>query len=161
MDTAKEGGEQAIHRAAHWGRVEVVRLLLARGADPEAKTGADWRPLHYAAVRKDAEVVKLLLSKWVDVEACDVLGWHPLHCAARNDNGEVLELLLEYGADPRFHNHEGKKPREMCKKKETRAMLQKAEDEWNDPAARERKALAEHLRRQRKLGALRPKGPSL
>lgn len=49
--------------AAMNGDVEVVRLLLTRGAEVDAPNGAGWTPLHYAAERGDTLLVKMLLDK--------------------------------------------------------------------------------------------------
>jgi ankyrin repeat protein len=58
----------AIDRQAP-GRVEVVRLLLAAGADVEQRGTNDYTALHYAATRDDALVVELLLAHGADPAA--------------------------------------------------------------------------------------------
>jgi hypothetical protein len=55
----------AIDRQAP-GRVEVVRLLLAAGADVQQRGMNDYTALHYAAARDDAFVVELLLEHGAD-----------------------------------------------------------------------------------------------
>jgi ankyrin repeat protein len=51
------------------GRVEVMRLLLAAGADVQQRGINDYTALHYAAARDDALVVELLLEHGADPEA--------------------------------------------------------------------------------------------
>jgi hypothetical protein len=58
----------AIDRQAP-GRVEVVRLLLAAGADVQQRGTNDYTALHYAAARDDALVVELLLEHGADPAA--------------------------------------------------------------------------------------------
>ncbi|WP_149801980.1 ankyrin repeat domain-containing protein [Mesorhizobium sp. NFR06] len=47
-------------------RLEVVRILLAHGADPDMRGVNDWTPLHYAVSRRDAESIRLLLLSGAD-----------------------------------------------------------------------------------------------
>jgi len=47
-------------------RLELIRLLLARGADPNRRGINDWTPLHYAVGRRDLEAVRLLLANGAD-----------------------------------------------------------------------------------------------
>ncbi len=42
-------GATALHRAAAGGQTEVVTLLLARGAEPNAQGAGGVAPLHWAA----------------------------------------------------------------------------------------------------------------
>lgn len=58
----------AIDRQAP-GRVEVMRLLLAAGADVQQRGTNDYTALHYAAARDDALVVELLLDHGADPAA--------------------------------------------------------------------------------------------
>jgi len=107
--------------AAAWGRAEVVRLLLAAGADPCAlSAGCDATPLIAAArapaadpVRaRSAEVVRALLSAQprVKVNATNAAGETALLAAARVGSGEqlaVVQALLDAGADARYADGEG------------------------------------------------------
>lgn len=103
------GGWTALHAAARAGQLEAVRLLLAHGADPNAREeGDNTYPLHWAAARSDLEIVRALLDAGGDVQGLgdvheqDVIGWATYFAS---DNGEaapsVVALLLERGA----HHH--------------------------------------------------------
>jgi hypothetical protein len=59
----------------------VVELLLARGANVNAKDGYDSTPLHLAAGGGHKEVVELLLAKGANVNAKDRRGQTPLDLA--------------------------------------------------------------------------------
>lgn len=67
---ARPSGKRALSSAVEFGHREIVELLLARGADPNAPEGA-------TAPRGAA-----------------------LHAAARSGDRAVVELLLAHGADP-------------------------------------------------------------
>jgi ankyrin repeat protein len=55
-----EGGFTPLMHAAHAGNLELVRLLLENGADPNAKNGEGKTPLMFARENGRAEVAELL-----------------------------------------------------------------------------------------------------
>jgi len=55
-----------IHSAVAARRKDIVRLLLARGADPNVQQAGGWTPLHSAAHQGDLEAVDLLLAHGAD-----------------------------------------------------------------------------------------------
>jgi ankyrin repeat protein len=85
--------------AAKNGEVEVVRLLLDRGAkvDPQALGGIS--PLFCAASNGHIEVMKLLLSNGANVDAQDVCGQSALYSAVERGDIEIVKFLLEMGAN--------------------------------------------------------------
>jgi ankyrin repeat protein len=75
----------------------VVKLLLEKGADLEAKDEFGRTPLSWAAEEGHEGVVKLLLEKGADLEAKDEFGQTPLSRAAESGHEAVVKLL-EKGA---------------------------------------------------------------
>ena len=64
-----------LHWAARLGNTEVIKLLLAAGADPNSKDRAEATPLHYAMVSPTPYRLKCIKS---------MLAWHP-DPASRDD----------------------------------------------------------------------------
>jgi ankyrin repeat protein len=90
-------GSTPLYIAAGRGHKEVAALLIANGADVNAKTNKyGWTPLHRAASEGHKEIVELLIAKGADVNAKKKDGWTPLHYAATK---EIAELLITEGAD--------------------------------------------------------------
>ena len=58
-----------MHGAAFTGRMEVVELLIANGANVNAKDKDGGTPLLHATLSGHREIVELLISKGADVNA--------------------------------------------------------------------------------------------
>ena len=100
-------------RAAFAGDLELVKLLLAHGADPtivskdgetmvEAAAGARVHPGLSARANLPAErleVVKLLVELGADVNAADDYGITPLMVAANMGDVSIIQYLVDRGAD--------------------------------------------------------------
>jgi ankyrin repeat protein len=109
-------GFTALHFAAFWGGSPTARLLLARGAEVDAR-GRGWMtgtPLHSAASNRDAGVVDVLLAAGADPDARQSGGWTPLHGAAHNGDVRTARLLLDAGADPAARNDDGRSVLELA-----------------------------------------------
>jgi ankyrin repeat protein len=134
------GGEpQPLQVAAEWGRLEVVRLLLDAGADPDCRASdyGGWTPLHLAlhaghGPAPYAEVAEFLIEwgatvdLWAAAAAgdlerlCAVLDGDPAAVKARGPNegtplhfaatAEVVRELLARGADLTVRDTYGRTP---------------------------------------------------
>lgn len=107
----------ALMRAAFSGDIELVKLLLAHGADPHiASTDRETTLMAacgtgfingYHRLRPPAErleVVKLLVSLGEDVNAADSYGITPLMVAANLGDIEIVKYLIAQGADLAAHD---------------------------------------------------------
>ena len=89
-----------MHGAAFTGRMEVVELLIANGANVNAKDKDGGTPLLHATLSGHRETVELLISKGADVNAkvapSDRLfkGKTPLDLASK---AEISDLLRKHG----------------------------------------------------------------
>ena len=83
LDARDPLGAAALHDAVWSGRVEIVRLLLQAGADPNiTHLEAGSTPLDYAAVKNEPEIAQLLLDRGANVRAVNRSGSTALHLAA-------------------------------------------------------------------------------
>jgi hypothetical protein len=114
-------GDTALHLAAAGYRVEIVRLLLAAGADPNAATNhRRSTPLHYAAdgyitgpvwdAKRQVGTIQCLLDTGAEINSQDKNGATPLHRAVRTRCAAAVRFLLEAGADPILKNKPGSTP---------------------------------------------------
>ena len=62
-------GLTVLGHAAWGGHKEIVELLIAEGADVNAKRNTGVTPLHHAAWKSHKEVAELLIAKGADVNA--------------------------------------------------------------------------------------------
>lgn len=77
----------------------IVKLLLDKGANTEAKSRKNGTALNMAAKVGYAGIVRLLLEKQVNIESIDNDGKTSLLLAAEHHNSEIITLLLERGAN--------------------------------------------------------------
>jgi ankyrin repeat protein len=97
-----QSGATLLHIAAAHDSSKVVRFLLRKGADVEARTAQGHTPLHIAA-QKDSEAVatRLLREGGAKIAAVTNTGFTPMHIAAENDAERVAALLMRSGANKR------------------------------------------------------------
>ena len=69
MNAQVADGNTALHYASGLGNKECVTLLLAHGADVNARNDWGYTALHNAAYKGHKEVVELLLAHNVNIDA--------------------------------------------------------------------------------------------
>lgn len=107
-----QDGWTPLHMAARLGHCAVVEVLLAHGADVNARAhnGLANTPLLWAVMGRQTEMVTLLLARGADVNAANTAGSTPLHKAAIEGNDSLVRLLLSHGARVNARNTGGQTP---------------------------------------------------
>jgi ankyrin repeat protein len=151
VNAKSEADATPLHYAARLGQKETVELLIAAGADVNAKFEDGETPLywasgkiadllrqhggktakapdisiHAAARQGKIEAVKQHLTDGVGVNAKSERGRTPLHSAAREGHKEVVELLIANGADVNPKDMKGQTPLDMTNHPEIADLLRK------------------------------------
>ncbi|WP_217168870.1 ankyrin repeat domain-containing protein [Streptomyces sp. AC512_CC834] len=101
VDTLGEDARTALDLAAQCNQADVVRVLLAAGADTAAHAGpyGDLTPLTCAAMFGSTEAVGALLDAGVSMAAQDRIPYTPLVVAVGDNHLETVALLVEREAD--------------------------------------------------------------
>ena len=136
----KNDGVTALHMASNYGAAETTRVLLANGADANAKQCDNQTPLHWATndgvarvlleygadpnardssnrtpfyrkiERRNAETARVLLQNGADANARAYNNRTPLHAASEDGHLDCVRLLLQHGADIHARDDEGLTP---------------------------------------------------
>ena len=112
-----EDGATPFIRAAQSSDTDLMKVLLAAGADPKIRTAHDVTALAVAAGiawvegvtfewsrAKNVETVKMLLDLGLNPNQQDDEGRAALHGAAHKGRNEVVQMLVDAGADMEMHD---------------------------------------------------------
>jgi ankyrin repeat protein len=94
-----EADGTALYLASEEGHVNIVKLLLDRGADIDAKVDLWGTALTIAAVSNQEEVVRLLLERGADVNVENEFCNSALDAAAQYGHEEIAEMLYNAGGN--------------------------------------------------------------
>lgn len=95
-------GLTALHRAAFFDSAEIVELLIARGANVNARHGTRANgtggatPLLYAATNGSSSAISVLLQHGADAVASSVDGRAPIESSIKFKHPEVAQLIKSY-----------------------------------------------------------------
>src|SRR3954451_24228557 len=82
--------------AAELGHAAIVKLLLEKNAELEAKDNSGQTPLLWAAQGGHTATVTLLLDRWADMSIENKSGWTALQLAALRGYEDVERLLVKH-----------------------------------------------------------------
>lgn len=84
--------------AAGDGQIEIVTLMLNKGADVDEPDRYGRTPLWWAAFWGRSEMIKLLSARGADVETADGRGVTPIAIAKDSGNAQAVRTLMARGA---------------------------------------------------------------
>ncbi|HLI83212.1 MAG TPA: ankyrin repeat domain-containing protein [Bryobacteraceae bacterium] len=124
-DKTLAAGATAFVRAARSADVEVMKMLLAKGADPKLANkdglnalmlaaGNGWADSHKGSEAEALEAVKLCASLGLDVNAATDKGDTALHGAAHRGADSIAKFLAENGAKINARNKRGFTPLDIA-----------------------------------------------
>jgi ankyrin repeat protein len=95
-----------------YNKPEVAKVLLANGAQVNARRNKDWgrTALHYAAMKGHEALAQGLLVAGADINAADRWRNTALHLAAFEGHEALAQRLLGAGADITAANKDGSTP---------------------------------------------------
>jgi ankyrin repeat protein len=97
LNLPDDAGRTPLHLAATHCHINVVVLLLNKGAKVDSKAGGGATPLHLAAQAGCMDVVNLLLAKGAKVNARDDQKRTPLVRAEQWHQDAIVQLLRAHG----------------------------------------------------------------
>jgi len=115
-----------LHRAVMEGHSDIVKSLLIKGADVDARTMPGDSGLHIACKRGHKEIVAMLIVKGADINAKNDKGETPIEVIGSRNRQDIIDLLKKHGAT----------------EERTQSMRQK----WESMSSEEREKLMERLR---------------
>jgi hypothetical protein len=101
IDSKDEYGNTLLLLACQYRCEDLVRIMLNKGADPNALNSSGACGLHFACYRESASmsIAKVLLKNGANPDVAETTyGCTPLHYCAGNGDLEFCKLLLSYGA---------------------------------------------------------------
>lgn len=109
VDAKNKQGCTALGVAVEYERIEIIALLLERGADIHTLQGEEFRAtvIHNAVSSRSKKMVQLLLDLGASVDSTDEMGWTLLHLAASIGDKDMMAYLLDHGADMNAQQHQG------------------------------------------------------
>ena len=99
-------GHSALTQAVTNGHFNIVRMLIAAGADVGTPTNEKNSLLMLAVLSKNQGVVEFLLTREIDVNARNGVGDTALMLAASTAQNRMIEMLINAGADLHLRNNE-------------------------------------------------------
>jgi ankyrin repeat protein len=94
VNTKDNHGWTPLHRASHYGHVQVFHALREHGSDIDAKNNDGLTPLHVACYTGHVHIVKEMREHGGDIDAKDIHGFMPLHLACDQGHLAVVYELV-------------------------------------------------------------------
>ncbi|KXJ75752.1 hypothetical protein RP20_CCG011139 [Aedes albopictus] len=113
-DVKYHGGLAPLHSAIIYGHINLVQLLLRKGADIHCRNTEGWSALHYAVHNKQITITKLLIDKGTDVNSITKKKWNALHIACNSGDADMTRMLIQKCARDDVTTNKGKTPLDLA-----------------------------------------------
>ncbi|GAU99464.1 hypothetical protein RvY_10464 [Ramazzottius varieornatus] len=123
MNIGDDHGFSLLHWACKEGQMNIVDMLLSRGARVNQTNMGDDTPLHLAASHGHREIVLKLLRNKADVNFVNEHGNTALHYACFFGYEQMAEDLIQHGAQVSLCNKYGDTPLDKCRRERFRQQL--------------------------------------
>ncbi|MCL4361713.1 ankyrin repeat domain-containing protein [Candidatus Dependentiae bacterium] len=124
-------GETPLCTACRCGKIEIMEMLISKGAQINSQDNYGMSPLHLALghycerIENSQNVIMKFLDYAPNVNAKDKRGETPLHFAIMHElDACVIEKMLNMGADITVPNRHGKTAYRMAKEEKMEDILQ-------------------------------------
>ena len=117
IDISDDRGLTPLHYAVMEGQYDIVKFLIAKGADVNVKDIWPFgTPLHCAVENGHKEIVELLAAAGADVNATKgrPAGDAPLHSAVKGGHSDIIVILASHGADLNVKDNSGQTPLDIA-----------------------------------------------
>lgn len=103
-----------LHLAAQYNHSDIVKLLIDRGAEIQARDINGCTPLHYSATNGHTDSALVLLDSGADPNETNLKENIPLHNAAKWGHAVMVQCLLSHGSVVDTHNADNLSPIQVC-----------------------------------------------
>ncbi|XP_078424344.1 death-associated protein kinase 1 isoform X2 [Cetorhinus maximus] len=110
INQANKHGTPPLMIAAGCGNVQILNLLIQKGAKIDVQDKSGSNALYWAARHGHTETLKFLLQKECPLNVQDKSGETALHVAARYGNVEVVQYLCNVGVNPNLQDRDQETP---------------------------------------------------
>ncbi|CAF4332790.1 unnamed protein product [Rotaria socialis] len=111
----KETGKTALHAACASGSVRLVRALLQRNANVNARDAQQQTPVHVAILSKVFELLPILSAYNARFDLTDQSLNTPVHLAARLNQGKSIKFMIQRGGTMKTKNADNQLPIKIAK----------------------------------------------
>ncbi|XP_069670303.1 ankyrin-3-like [Periplaneta americana] len=99
LETKDSDYKTPLSWVAYKGDLQMVSLLVEKGAYVNTEDSWKLTPLYYAVCGRHENIVKFLIKSGANVNACNKNVHSPISAAVNKDDVDIVRLLLDKGAD--------------------------------------------------------------
>lgn len=128
INRVDNNGLAALHFACGKGSRDIVKILIANGADVSLASNRGITPLHMAAKTGNKDIIKMLVEQGADINATDNEGASVVIYAIKAGRTDAVKYLKELGADVTLADNEGRSAVDYANIKGMAGMIQNVLD---------------------------------